>query len=661
MGAQEESTQQLKQSVESLALELVLQSNAGAEDWVQKLEQLALRARQTGAETAARTALELADAARRLHAQPEARACLEQGLARLQQALEAGGQAPPSIAQDPELMADFIVEAREHLSAIESTLLILEQDAQNLEAIHAAFRSFHTIKGLAGFLELNEVRDVAHEVETVLDRARQGELSITPAVIDVVLASTDYLAAWVDYLEQRPAAGPPENLLRPQTLLERIHHLLSGQPTAGAPTAAPPPPPHPAPAPAHSAERADSETPPQRASRQVEAKSLNRLVKVDTEKLDYLVDMVGELVIAQSLVRHDPDLHVEQRPRLARNLSQLARITDEIQRTAMSMRMIPIGGLFQKMARLVRDLTRKFGKQAQLETFGEDVELDRNIVEELGDPLMHMIRNAVDHGIEPAAERAAAGKPPTATIQLRASHQSGQILIQVADDGRGLNRRRILDKAVHNGLIAPDATLSDAEVWNLIFHPGFSTAEQLSDVSGRGVGMDVVKRHIQKLRGSIDIDSTPGQGTTFTLRLPLTLAIIDGLVVGVGEERFIVPIFSVREMLRPSPGMVSTVENRAEVVLVREQLLPVVRLYERFGIPPKTQHPEQSVFVIAEADGKPFCLMVDELIGKQEVVIKSLGPLFQHLAGIAGGAILGDGRVGLILDMKGVFDARRRV
>lgn len=660
MGAQGESTQQLKQTVESLALELVLQSNAGAEDWVQKLEQLALRARQTGAETAARTALELADAARRLHAQPEARACLEQGLARLQQALEAGGQAPPSIAQDPELMADFIVEAREHLSAIESTLLILEQDAQNLEAIHAAFRSFHTIKGLAGFLELNEVRDVAHEVETVLDRARQGELSITPAVIDVVLAGTDYLAAWVDYLEQRPAAGPPEKLLRPQTLLERIHHLLSGQPTAGAPTAAPPPP-HPAPVPAHSAERADGETPPQRASRQIEAKGLNRLVKVDTEKLDYLVDMVGELVIAQSLVRHDPDLHVEQRPRLARNLSQLARITDEIQRTAMSMRMIPIGGLFQKMARLVRDLTRKFGKQAQLETFGEDVELDRNIVEELGDPLMHMIRNAVDHGIEPAAERAAAGKPPTATIQLRATHQSGQILIQVADDGRGLNRRRILDKAVQNGLIAPDATLSDAEVWNLIFQPGFSTAEQLSDVSGRGVGMDVVKRHIQKLRGSIDIDSTPGQGTTFTLRLPLTLAIIDGLVVGVGEERFIVPIFSVREMLRPSPGMVSTVENRAEVVLVREQLLPVVRLYERFGIPPKTQHPEQSVFVIAEADGKPFCLMVDELIGKQEVVIKSLGPLFQHLAGIAGGAILGDGRVGLILDMKGVFDARQRV
>jgi two-component system chemotaxis sensor kinase CheA len=381
----------------------------------------------------------------------------------------------------------------------------------------------------------------------------------------------------------------------------------------------------------------------------------SRSVKVDTDKLDYLVDMVGEMVIAQSVIRHDPDLAGSQKQQLTRNFTQLARITDEVQRTAMSMRMVPIGPLFQKMARLVRDLTRKFGKQANLETIGEDVQLDRNIVEELADPLMHMIRNSVDHGIETPEVREASGKNPIARIELKAFHLAGQIVIQISDDGRGLNRTRILEKALKNGLIPPNANLSEAECFNLIFQPGFSTAEQLSDVSGRGVGMDVVKKQIQKLRGSVDIQSTAGRGTTFSLKLPLTMAIIDGLVVSVGKERYIVPIFSVREMLRPTAEMVSTVEGRAEMLMVRNHLLPVVRLYERFAIEPRSRNPEDAVFIVAEYDGRLFCLMVDELIGKQEVVIKSLGKMFQHVAGIAGGAILGDGRIGLILDMQGVF------
>jgi two-component system chemotaxis sensor kinase CheA len=384
----------------------------------------------------------------------------------------------------------------------------------------------------------------------------------------------------------------------------------------------------------------------------------NRSVKVDTDKLDYLVDMVGELVIAQSLVRHDPELSELRNPLLLKNMSQLARITDEVQRTAMAMRMVPIGPLFQKMNRLARDLSRKSGKPVVMELAGEDVELDRNIVEELADPLMHMVRNAVDHGIESPARRAENGKPATAVIGLRAFHRSGQIVIVVSDDGGGIRRDRVLARARERELIGPNQTLTDSEVLSLIFQPGFSTAEKVSDISGRGVGMDVVRKQIQRLRGSIDITSVEGQGTTFSLCLPLTLAIIDGLVVMTGKERHIIPLASVREMLRPTPGMVSKIENRAEVVAIRDRLLPVVRLHEKFAIDPRTKDPSEAVLVVAEVDGSPFCLMVDELVGKQEVVIKTLGPLFRNVAGIAGGAILGDGHIALILDLKGIFSGR---
>jgi len=364
------------------------------------------------------------------------------------------------------------------------------------------------------------------------------------------------------------------------------------------------------------------------------------------------------MVIAQSMVRHDPDLATGAKPRLARNLSQLARITDEIQRTAMSMRMIPIGQLFQKTARLVRDLSRKASKQVDLELSGDDTELDRNIVEELADPLMHMVRNAVDHGIETPEERQKSGKSPNAKVLLKAAHQAGHILIQISDDGRGLDRDKILRKAGEKGLIEAEAQLSEAEIFNLIFLPGFSTADKITDVSGRGVGMDVVRKHLQKLRGRVDVQSRPGEGTTFLMKLPLTLAIIDGLVVGVGNQRYIVPIFAVREMLKPAQDAISTVRGREEMAMVRGTLLPLIRLHRRFGIQARFENPWDSLLIVSENGGKQFCLMVDELVGKQEVVIKSLGESMQNIPGVAGGAILGDGRVGLILDLEGLFGPR---
>jgi two-component system chemotaxis sensor kinase CheA len=269
-----------------------------------------------------------------------------------------------------------------------------------------------------------------------------------------------------------------------------------------------------------------------------------------------------------------------------------------------------------------------------------------------------MVRNSVDHGIETADERIARGKDPTAHIRVSAYHQSGQIVVTISDDGRGLDRERILAKAIEKGLVQQGAQLADNEIFHLIFEPGFSTAETITDISGRGVGMDVVRRHVQKLRGSIDIQSTPGEGSTFYIKLPLTLAIIEGLVVVVGKQRYIVPIFSVREMFRPTPEMLSTVQGTGEMALVRGNLKPIVRLHRRFTMEPRTADLTQGTLIVAESQGRQFCLFVDDLIGKQEVVIKSLGQRFKNVAGVAGCAILGDGRVGLILDMDGIFKGR---
>jgi two-component system chemotaxis sensor kinase CheA len=321
----------------------------------------------------------------------------------------------------------------------------------------------------------------------------------------------------------------------------------------------------------------------------------------------------------------------------------------------MAMRLVPIGPLFRRMERMVRDLSRQFGKPIEMETQGDEIELDRNIVQELTDPLMHMVRNALDHGIESPAEREKAGKNPVAHLLLKGRHQAGQVVIEIADDGHGLDRVKIVEKAVQKGLIASGDGLSDNDVYNLIFQPGFTTAAAVTSVSGRGVGMDVVRRHIEKLRGRVEIRSVKGRGATFALKLPLTLAIIDGLVVGVGEERYIAPLFAVREVLRPTAETIWTVQGRAEMALIRGELLPVLRLYRKFRMTPRTEDPLQSVLLVAEVEERRSCLLVDELIGKQEVVIKALGETFKSVTGIAGGAILGDGRVGLILDLERLF------
>ncbi|HMF53531.1 MAG TPA: chemotaxis protein CheA [Edaphobacter sp.] len=570
--------------------------------------------------------------------------------------------SPPrsSFAEDTELVADFLVEAREHLSLIEIQMMELERDAGSLEVLHSVFRTFHTIKGLAGFLEFHRIQEVSHEIETLLDLARNDRMRITPPVVDIVLESADYLNTELSRIEAEMGGAPPTLTVDNRALVKRVKAIVEEKniDPSSIPAAAEksdqvenrviPPVAVPA-TPALAAERTIART--TESTRVPDTSS----VRVETAKLDHLLDMVGEMVIAQSLIQHNPVLAQTENARLLADIAQLARNTAEVQRITMAMRMIPIGQLFQRTARLVRDLSRKVGKEIVLEMSGEDTELDKTIAEELSDPLLHMVRNSVDHGIERLEERIATGKSHEAHIYLRAYHQGGQVVIEIADDGRGLNREKIMAKAIQNGVIEEDRQLSDSEIYQLIFEPGFSTAEKITDVSGRGVGMDVVRRNVEKLRGRIDTYSEAGKGTTFLLRLPLTLAIIEGLVVMVGASRYVVPIFSVRGIFRPTPELLSTVQGRYEMALVRGNLLPIVRLHRRFNIPSKTVDPSEGLLVVIECNERRFCLLVDDLAGKQEVVIKSLGETFKDISGLAGCAILGDGRVGMILDMEGIY------
>ena len=321
----------------------------------------------------------------------------------------------------------------------------------------------------------------------------------------------------------------------------------------------------------------------------------------------------------------------------------------------MSLRMVPLKGTFQKMARLVRDLARKAGKNVQFVTDGEETEIDRNMVEVLGDPLVHMIRNAVDHGVESPDDRVQAGKTPGGIVRLRAFHAAGNVVIELSDDGKGLDREKILAKAIERGLIEPGREVPDSEVFAMIFHPGFSTADKITDVSGRGVGMDVVKKGLEAIRGRIDISSKQGEGSTFALQLPLTMAITDAMLLSVGDQRYLLPTMSIEQSFRPTKGMVSTVTGQGEVVMLRGNLLPLFRLHKLFNVSCVSTDPYEALLMVVESDGRRCALMADELLGQQQVVIKTLGQSFGQIPGVAGAAILGDGHVGLILDAFGIL------
>jgi two-component system chemotaxis sensor kinase CheA len=595
-------------------------------------------------------------------------------------------EAEAAVLQDRELIQDFIAEARDHLGAIEVELVNLEQNPGDPEIINSVFRPFHTIKGVSGFLNLTRINKVTHKVESLLEEVRSGELQVTQGMTDVILDVVDMLRVLLQELEDcLESGGIPDGDADVEALVQRLDAYAAHSQALPAPAADAQDKPlgeiltdrgvvteadvsaalenqkesgkrigeqlmGDGKADARAVTAALREQRGARASR-VAANT----IRVDTGKLDNLVDIVGELVIAQSLVAQDREVVALQSQRLQKNLAHVHRIMSELQRLSMSLRTVPIRDTFQKMIRLVRDLSKKFDKQVELQLEGEETEIDRNMVEELYEPLVHMIRNAVDHGLEEEQDRVKLGKAAGGTISLRAYHQGGSVVIEVADDGRGLDLERVRAKGVERGIVAAGEQLSDSGCAQLIFHPGFSTAGQVSDVSGRGVGMDVVKRTIDKLRGKIDIDTRRGKGTTFIIRLPLTLAIIDGMVVRVGEERYIIPTLAVQEALQPRKDEVSTVHNRGEVVRVRGSLLPLVRLHRLFQEGAGHQNPWESLVMVVSDNAHQKCLLIDELLGRQEVVIKSLGAGLKEVKGLSGATILGDGRVGLILDIAGIF------
>ena len=700
----------------------------------------------------------------------------------------------------------FFEESAEHLASMESLLLALDLDAPDPDQLNAIFRAAHSIKGGSGTFGFNDMTEVTHILETLLDGIRKNEITITADMVDAFLQAGDVLRGLLEAhqngtiadpapsieirarLEQLTAEGSPgqktksghasvaatagsaapgataeapppsvqhtyqikfakssaifpkktdlsnlldelgnigkiENqkvaaksvtlsltsyaseaelretfsfFLEPEQLtITSLGDSASGsnsgseddagygffvepeqlkaasedaqgygffvepeavksevedtqgygffvdvenktEPPASAATAVQPEEPH---------RRATDKAPA------VAAAAAETSIRVSVEKVDQMINLVGELVITQSMLAEiashlDAVLHEN----LINGLALLERNTRELQESVMSVRMMPINFVFSRFPRLVRDLAGKLDKQVQLKMVGEGTELDKGLIEKISDPLTHLVRNSLDHGIEMPEERIVKGKNPQGTITLRAAHQGGNIVIQVVDDGAGLNRERILAKAHEKGIPVGD-NMSDADVWQIIFAPGFSTAAMITDVSGRGVGMDVVKRNIESLGGRVEIASKAGEGSTITIRLPLTLAILDGLSIAVGDQIYIVPLSFIIESLQPNAADIKEISGQGQVIHVRGEYLPVIALHQVFNITPKVANPAEGILVLLEAEGKKVALFVDDLVGQHQVVIKSLETNYRKVAGVSGATIMGDGRVAMIMDV----------
>lgn len=589
---------------------------------------------------------------------------------------------------DASLLNDFVMECLEYIEGAEASLLTLETDPENVESVGVIFRAFHTIKGTSAFLGMDPISELAHKAESLLSRVRDGEIRCTGGYADLALRSIDVLKELVkqvqeglagarmlvpdgygdllDVLNDPEAAGVSADSTENGLEAPRLGDILVAEGAAERTVV-------------EEVAESKGERLMGEAMVKADAASLGDVakalrtqqrlsgaesgvessVRVRTDRLDGLIDMVGELVIAQSMVSQDGTVVLGGHHELSKKVTHMGKIVRELQHLSMSMRMVPLKPTFQKMARLVRDVARKSGKLVEFVTEGEDTEIDRNMVDVINDPLVHMVRNAVDHGVESPDVRASRGKPRTGTVRLMAYHSGGNVVVEMRDDGNGIDRGRIVEKAISKGLIDSDKGMSDGEVFNLIFEPGFSTAEKVTDISGRGVGLDVVKRNVEALRGRIEILAEPGKGSTFLMRLPLTLAVTDGMLVRVGDERFIIPTINIHKSFRPERDSLSTVTGRGELVMLRGELMPIFRLHKLFHIEGAVEDVADGLLVMLGDGDRRCALLVDELLGQQHVVAKTLGDGVGNIQGISGGAILGDGRVGLIIDPAAIASLAR--
>ncbi len=593
---------------------------------------------------------------------------------------------------DPALLEEFITESRDLIASAEAALLELETDPENAEALNIVFRAFHTIKGTSGFLGLGHISTLAHGAESFFSRIRDKEIRCIGGYADLAFRSVDMLKDLIKMVQDALGGGPmaaPDGLNDLMALLAEPEAagILEGIYTEPSGTVEMPPKILPRlgdilvaegkanreEMEAAVADRADqpvgiavvrskiaSLTEVGRALRKQRSVGggtepvSESSVRVRTDRLDRLIEMVGELVIGHSMVAQDETVNSGNYLELQRKVNHTEKIVRQVQDLSMSMRMIQLKATVRKIARLVRDLARRREVMINFIPIGEDTEIDRNMVDLINDPLVHLVRNAVDHGIEPPEERERNGKPREGTLVLKAYHSGGNMVVEVSDDGRGLDRDKIIEKAIAKGLIESGQIMSDSEIIHLIFQPGFSTAERVTDISGRGVGLDVVSKAVETLRGRIDVSSEFGKGCTFSIRLPLTMAITDGMLIKVGNQRYILPTVNIDMSFRPNPEALSTIIGRGEVVVFNGKVLPIFRLHRLFNIKEAVEDPTRGLLIIIGEGNQRCALLVDELVGQQQVVAKSLGDGIGKVQGIASGAILGDGRVGLILDPQGI-------
>jgi two-component system chemotaxis sensor kinase CheA len=599
---------------------------------------------------------------------------------------------PPIDSEDQELLEGFLTETTELLEKLDDDLVALEKSSDDPELLNRIFRSIHTVKGASSFLGFDLLVKVTHKTEDVLNRLRKGELPVTPEIMDVILEATDLVKLLVSDIkagdiQEREIDGTVAKLLpylsetavaqaAPQTETEPAPAVQEPPQAAAEPDAAPAPA---EPSPASPLKQEVAPVAPQKPASDAVAKkapvpkpaegrgedlSDNTTVRVDVKRLDDLMNQVGELVLERNrMIQLNQDLQQGDTERLdfneefGRLTKRMNFVTSELQMQVLKMRMIPVDKVFKKFPRIVRSLARDLGKEVDLQIFGEETELDRSVVDEIGDPLIHLIRNAMDHGLETPDERIAAGKPRVGTLILAAVHEGNQIIISIKDDGRGIDTDRVGRKALEKGLVTEEqlAAMSQRDLFDLIFLPGFSTKEKASDLSGRGVGMDVVKTNIKKLNGLIEIKSEKGMGSEFILRLPLTLAIIQSLLVEVEGEIYSIPLSSVLETLRVEQSLFHMVGGQ-EVLKLRESVLPLMRLQRKFNVQQRHENEDFCYVVVVGAADKRMGLVVTRLVGQQEVAIKSLGNYLANIPGIAGSTILGDGRVTLIVDPVGLID-----
>lgn len=556
----------------------------------------------------------------------------------------------------PELLQSFIQESEEQLESAEGSLLVVEQlkgGANSKEFIATAFRSIHTLKGNSGFLGLVPMEQMSHKMESVLEQMKEGTLAFEKETIQVLLKVVDVLRTGIHSLAEKQTLDLPDYL----AIFEELTALIEEKAPAHE-EELPPQTEAPASFAQNNGANFSAKTPlPSSAQTENAAQTSSTKntqlqqphIRVSVEKMDRLINLLEELVISEAMVTHNLETDTDSE-RFVKASHQLNKNVRNLQEVVMSMRMLPIAGIFRKMLRVVHDVSEKVSKNVELELQGEETEMDRNLVEQLADPLLHLIRNAVDHGIDTPEEREQAGKPFLAKVFLEAKHKGNEIWITISDDGRGLNREKILQRAKEQGLVSSEANPPDGEVWKMVFLPGFSTVEAVTDFSGRGMGLDVVKRNVEKLRGHVDVTSIPGKSSTFLLRIPLTLAIIEGMLIRVGSIVYVIPIEGVRESLQPEVDSITKTADAMEFIQIRNELLPVVRLHRLHDLEPDSARLWEGILIVIEDGQKRVCLFIDEVVGERQVVVKGLPVYFGEIPHLAGCTILGDGEISLILD-----------